>query len=238
MLIKTKDLFTVGAIILGFLVLPAAAEGSILLASVLFVAAGLLDMLDGNYARLTKTGNKFGEEFDCIGDLVIYSMAPAMLLFFVYKDYNIYLASAVGVLPLLFGCIRLARFNVKRIEYPGFWMGFPRPASAIAIVALVNSHVFAKYDIMIFGALFVLLMSIMNVTIIPYIGHHKRKFGVRTKAILGIMMMIFIVSIKFGYVWDVLLAYSIIYFLSPFYLIKKKEKRKINKFIREWKKDE
>lgn len=235
MLIKTKDTFTMAAIVVGFLVLPAAVEGDILLASVLLIAAALLDMLDGGYARLTKTVNKFGKEFDCIGDLVIYSMAPAILLFFVYKDYNIYLASIVGVLPLLFGCIRLARFNVKRIEYPGFWMGFPRPASALAIVALVNSHVFAKYDLMIFGALFVLLMSIMNITIIPYVGHHKRKLGIRTKAVLAVMTLIFIASIKFGYVWDVMLAYSIFYLLSPFYLIKRKEKREIKRFIREWK---
>ena len=237
MLLKTKDLFTVGTIILGFLVLPFAFMGEIFWAAMMIIIGGLLDLLDGIYARATKTGNKFGAEFDCIADLVIYSMAPGILLFFVYKEYNIYLASIVGILPLLFGCIRLARFNVKRIEYPGFWMGLPRPGSAIAIVSLVNSQLFARYDLMIVGFVFVLAMSIMNVTIIPYMGHHKRKFSILQKAMLIIAPIIAIAALFYGYFWDLLLLYALLYLLSPIYAIRKKERKKINKFIEEWKSD-
>jgi CDP-diacylglycerol--serine O-phosphatidyltransferase len=237
MLLKTKDLFTVCTIILGFLVLPLAYTGEIFWASMMILIGGAFDLLDGVYARLTKTGNKFGAEFDCIADLIIYSMAPGVLLFFVYKDYNIYLASVVGILPLLFGCIRLARFNVKRIEYPGFWMGLPRPGSAVAIVGLVNSQLFARYDLMIAGAVFVLAMSVMNVTIIPYMGHHKRKFGILLKTILVLALLVAIAALFYGYFWDVLLVYALLYLLSPVYAISRKQRKKINKFITEWKSD-
>lgn len=234
MLLRIKDLFTIGAIVLGFLVLPFAFAGEIFWASLLVIIGSVLDSMDGFYARITKTGNKFGVEFDCIADLIIYSMAPGVLLFFVYKDYNIYLASVVGLFPLLFGCIRLARFNVKRIEYPGYWMGFPRPGSAWAIVAFVNSHIFSAFSLFIVGAVYVFLMSLMNITIVPYIGHHNRKFSKLHKTGFILAAVVAVVGLVFGFLWDILLVYALLYLISPLF-IPKKEKKKIKAFIKKWK---
>lgn len=234
MFLRFKDIFTIGTIVCGFLTLVLASIGNILLASLMILLGFLLDSFDGFYSRLTKTGNKFGAEFDRIADLIIYSMAPGILLFFVYKDYNIFLAALVGVLPLIFGSIRLARFNLKRIEYPGYWIGLPRPASALLIVGFVNSSIFLNFNLMVFGLFFVLILSIANVSLIPYIGHHKRTFSNLQKAALFTMVILFSVSMLFNFFWDYLFLLSLVYLISPWTLVPKKDRKKIKIFIEKW----
>lgn len=144
MFLKIKDIFTILTILCGFSVLYFCDMGRFETASLVILLGTFFDLCDGFYARLTKTGNKFGAEFDCIADLIIFSLAPSILLYFTFRDANLPLALGIGVMPLLFGCIRLARFNVKRIEYPGFWMGFPRPGTAFVIVTLLNTSLIAR----------------------------------------------------------------------------------------------
>jgi CDP-diacylglycerol--serine O-phosphatidyltransferase len=233
MFVKFKDYFTIATILLGFAVLLFSFEHKIQIASALMIAGAVFDLLDGVVARKTKTQNKFGAEFDCIADLVIYSMAPAIMTFFILYDYNKWYAIIVGSLPLLFGCLRLARFNVKRIEYPGYWIGLIRPASAFLIVSFLNTKLATNP---IVTGIYVLIVSVLNVTLIPYIGHHKRKINFATKIILILLVIGVITSAFVGYFWEALLAISILYLLSPLF-IPKKEKTEIKKFIEEWKKE-
>lgn len=235
MIIKIKDLFTIGTIICGFLVLVFAAEGALQIASLLVILGTFLDLMDGFYARITGSGNKFGAEFDCIADLIIFNMAPGILLFFYYRPFNLVIASTIGVMPLIFGCIRLARFNVKRIEYPGFWMGFPRPGSAWTIVGFVNSHFFPYLTIKYLGIGIVLLMGIMNVSLVPYIGHHARNFSLPQKILLIFLILALMMGFMAGYGWDVVFFYGLLYLFSPLYVIPKKEWEQINAFVKDWK---
>ena len=234
MFFKAKDIITTGTILCGFLVLVFASMGSFLTASLLILLGAILDIFDGVYARWTGSGNVFGKEFDLIADLIIYSMAPGILLFFVYQSYNIYIATIIGMLPLVFGCIRLARFNVKGIEYPGYWFGFPRPGSAIAIVAFVNSYMFNNFDLMLLGIVFVVAIAGMNISLVPYAGHHKRIFTNRQKILFSVAVIVGIVACVLGYGWDVILIYAIGYLISPIF-ISRTERMKINNFIEKWK---
>lgn len=236
MLLRFKDIFTIGTIVCGFLVLVLASIGNMLWASLMILFGFFLDAFDGFYSRLTKTGNKFGAEFDRIADLIIYSMAPGILLFFVYRDYDIFLAGLIGLLPLIFGSIRLARFNLKRIEYPGYWIGFPRPASALAIVGFINSHLFLNFNLMVFGFFFVLLLSIANISLIPYISHHERKFSTLQKAILFGIIILLLVSVVFDFVWDYLFLLGLLYIISPWTLMPRKDRNKVKIFIEKWRK--
>jgi CDP-diacylglycerol---serine O-phosphatidyltransferase len=233
MFVKFKDYFTITTILLGFAVLLFSFEHKIIIASALIIAGSIFDLLDGVVARKTNTQNKFGSEFDCIADLVIYSMAPAIMTFFVLYDYNKWYAIIIGSLPLLFGCLRLARFNVKRIEYPGYWIGLIRPASAFLIISFLNTKLATNPLI---TGIYILLVSVLNVTLIPYIGHHKRKLNLATKIILSIIVIIIIASAFTGYFWEVLLSLSILYLLSPL-VIPKEERENIKEFIEEWKKE-
>ncbi|MFH1073389.1 MAG: CDP-alcohol phosphatidyltransferase family protein [Nanoarchaeota archaeon] len=222
-------------IILGFSVLLFSSEQHYVLASVMILLGGFFDQLDGMVARWTKTGNRFGYEFDLVADLIIYSVAPAILIFFMFSAYNTYYALVISLFPLIFGCIRLARFNVKKIEYPGYWIGLTRPGVALFIVAFLNSHLFTIYTSYLLGGVCILLVSILNISFIPYIGHHKRKFSLWQKAIFLLMLAILAIAIFFGLFWDVLFVYVILYLLSPAYLIPTKERVKIHRFIKKWK---
>lgn len=236
MLLRTKDFFTVATIVLGFLVLPFGLLGKLEVASILILAGWFTDALDGIYARLTKTGNKFGAEFDTISDLIIFSLAPAMLLFFALKETQFWLAAGIAVLPLLFGCIRLARFNVKRIEYPGFWIGLPRPGLALLVVGYVNTVLFGMASIWATGV-FVLILGIMNVTLIPYPGHHKRKFSTGQKTFGVLLLLAIVVSGVLGYFWEAVFGVAVIYWISPLFT-PRKERKKLTAFIRKWRKEE
>ncbi len=236
MLLKIKDVFTAATIIFGFLVLPASVLGKLGLASILILVGWATDALDGFYARLTKTGNKFGAEFDTIADLIIFSLAPAILLFFALKQHGIWIATGISVLPLLFGCIRLARFNVKRIEYPGFWIGLPRPALALLIVGYLNTELFRMASIWVTGA-FVLLLGIMNVTFIPYPGHHNRKFTTGQKVVGVLVVLAIIIAGAGGFFWEAVFCVAVLYWISPFFT-PRAERRKLRDFIKKWRKEE
>jgi len=232
MLFRFKDIFTIGTIFCSFLVLAFASSGNMVLASIIVIVGFFLDALDGLWAKLTKTSNAFGGEFDRVADLAIYSMAPGILLFFAYESFNLYLAALAGFMPLLFGSIRLARFNVKRLEYPGYWLGLPRPASALGIVGFINADL-AKSFPDVFGLIFVSLVSILNISFIPYFGHHERKLK-GFKGIAAIIVILSAISIFLNIIWDLIFILSILYIILPFF-ITKKEKKKIRKFIQKWK---
>lgn len=237
MFIKIKDFFTITTILLAFFVLPLSYRGHFELAALLILVGSLTDLMDGFYARKTGTGNKFGKEFDVIADLVIYCMAPSIIIFFAYHDYSVYLASLIGVIPLLFGCIRLARFNVKGIEYPGYWMGLPRPFSSLIIIGLINSKIFTLEGIWLVGIMIILILGIMNVTCIPYIGHHKRRLGQGHWIFLGFIAFLFIGAHILGFFWDLVFILGALYILTPLYLVSEKDKKNIKKFVSEWKRE-
>lgn len=235
-MLKLKDIFTLLTIVLGFLVLPFLLKNQILIASFLVILGALTDLLDGIIARKRGTQNRFGKEFDLIADLVIYSMSPALILFFAYKDLGLFWSAVIGLIPLMAGCIRVARFNVKEIEYPGYFLGLPRPISALIIISLVNSNLFANYYFKIIGILIVLLLGILNLTFIPYPGHHKRKLNIGGKLIIVLIGIILVTSIYFRVFWDLLLVFLLIYLTSPMYIVPKEERKKIEEYVRNWKK--
>jgi len=218
-------------------VVPYASQGNILLASYLILLGSFLDLCDGWYARLTKTGNAFGKEFDLIADLVIFSMAPGFLLYFVYRDFNPFIAMILGLFPLLFGCLRLARFNVKSIEYPGYFVGVTRPLSAVAIVGFVNSSLIVDFKFWVAGIFFVVFISLMNVSFMPYIGHHKRTFTSIQKGVMALLALLLIGSLFIGRLWDIIFAIGLLYLLSPWFMVPKADKEKFYQFVAEWKAD-
>lgn len=104
----------------------------------LIILAGIFDTLDGKIARITKSYSEFGIEFDSLADVVSFGVAPSVLLyklyFFRFETFGIVLS----FLPLLFGSIRLARFNVQisGFEKRGF-IGLPIPMAAASIATFV-----------------------------------------------------------------------------------------------------
>jgi CDP-diacylglycerol--serine O-phosphatidyltransferase len=167
-------LFTAGNVFLGFYAMMESFRAAVLTAQAsadasnhfraAAIAIGLavfLDGLDGRIARLTKTVSDFGREMDSLADVISFGMAPAMLAYTWGVEF-------VGAPPapltvehlhragyfcafvfLLFGAIRLARFNVQVNPVPTnpgrvgrkYFVGMPIPAAAGMVASVVYAFV-------------------------------------------------------------------------------------------------
>ena len=135
-------LFTAGNIFLGYIGIlrsfrgamtaasgDSAAHEHFAIAATAIMAAGLLDGLDGDIARLTNTTSEFGREMDSLADVISFGIAPAVLAFawgvqFVLAEPSLRPThshttlqrrptSSRKFLFLLCGAARLARFNIQ-----------------------------------------------------------------------------------------------------------------------------
>ncbi len=129
------NLFTAGSIFFGILSVIWASRGIYEGACWMVLISMVLDGLDGRVARLTNTASKFGVEFDSLADIVAFGVAPAFLLwFYVGMDYGRY-GVVVSAMFVIFGAIRLARFNISTASSePGVFIGLPIPSAAAIVV--------------------------------------------------------------------------------------------------------
>ena len=63
----------------GFIAIIFAANGDLLTASWLILAAMIFDFLDGFSARLLKAYSEIGKELDSLADVVSFGVAPELL---------------------------------------------------------------------------------------------------------------------------------------------------------------
>lgn len=188
------NLLTASSVFVGVLSIIASSQGNFEKASILLFIAMVLDGLDGRVARMTNTTSKFGVEFDSLADIVSFGVAPAMLLYF-YTGHNFgKFGAMVSAMYVVFGAIRLARFNVSTAQIePSVFIGLPIPGSALAIV--VSVMFFDKYSLneySIFLLFFAMLIAILMVSNIRYPSFKKVN---STKAnILKILVAIVIIS--------------------------------------------
>jgi CDP-diacylglycerol---serine O-phosphatidyltransferase len=138
------NLFTAASIFSGVFSIISAVNGNFEKAAWLIMLSLIFDGLDGRVARLTNTCSKFGVEFDSLADMVAFGVAPALLMYlFVGHEFGRFgvVASALFV---IFGAIRLARFNVMTVSSePSVFIGVPIPTAAVFVSLLVL--LFQKY---------------------------------------------------------------------------------------------
>jgi len=126
------NLFTAASAFVGVISLINAAHGNFLKSFYLIFLALFFDGLDGRVARLTNTTSKFGAEFDSLSDIISFGIAPAMLFFFAIGENFHKLGSLVAAVYVVFGAVRLARFNVTSVSTePSVFIGVPIPTAAI-----------------------------------------------------------------------------------------------------------
>jgi CDP-diacylglycerol--serine O-phosphatidyltransferase len=115
----------------GFYAMVSAVEGYFTRSSMAILVSLILDGLDGNIARATKSTSRFGVEYDSLCDLVAFGVAPAMLMFmWALKPFG-RLGWLAGFLFVACGALRLARFNVQADTVgTKYFVGLPIPAAA------------------------------------------------------------------------------------------------------------
>ena len=136
--VVVPSLFTLANLFFGIWAIVLALTGEYYKASWWVVIAGILDVLDGSFARMSKTGSRFGAELDSLVDLVSFGVAPAVLLYALHF-------SAQGPFAWLFlygfvvcVALRLARYNVHTEDQPsnvprGNFSGLPTTAAGMTL---------------------------------------------------------------------------------------------------------
>ncbi len=128
------NFLTASSIFVGVLSLIEGSKGHFTQAAWLILLALLFDGLDGRVARLTNTTSRFGVEFDSLADIISFGIAPAMLLYFYVGQYHGRFGILLSALYVIFGAVRLARFNVTTAQNdPNVFIGLPIPTAAIAL---------------------------------------------------------------------------------------------------------
>ena len=191
------NLFTAGSIFVGILSVFKAESGDFESSAWLILLSLILDGLDGRVARLTKTESSFGVEFDSLADLVAFGVAPSMLLYFSYGHNFGRIGVIISALFVVFGAIRLARFNVmKGIIESNIFIGIPIPSGAVFItiwVLMFHKYNFqATYLLMFFAT----IISVLMVSNIRYPSFKKLDFGEsRTKVLIILISILSILYI-------------------------------------------
>ena len=161
------NLFTASSIFVGVISIVEASKGNFVLASWLILLALIFDGLDGRIARMTNTTSQFGVEFDSLADIISFGIAPAMLMyFFVGHNFGRF-GILVSALYVIFGAIRLARFNISTAKTdPNVFIGLPIPTAAIFVsmwILLFHKYALENYSIvLLFLSLGVAILMVSN----------------------------------------------------------------------------
>ena len=109
------------------------------IACLLIFIASLIDVCDGKIARKLGTSGEFGKQLDSLADIVSFCLVPSFLLFYyMYDIIQLTYVIIISSFPLVFGAIRLAKFNAyPKQSSETYYFGLPTPANAIFICSSV-----------------------------------------------------------------------------------------------------
>lgn len=210
------NLMTAVSLFLGILSVFASVRGEFDKAGIFIFLSLIFDGLDGRIARLTGTCSKFGVEFDSLADLVAFGVAPAMLVYFAAgHDFG-----KVGVLAagffVVFGAIRLARFNVQsECSEPNMFIGLPIPSAAVFMacwtVLLSTYGLLSEYrDALIIASFAVSMLMVSNIRYASF-----KKMQLSRQALMKIFVLVLVVlAVMFVYFLETLTAIITFFVLS------------------------
>jgi CDP-diacylglycerol--serine O-phosphatidyltransferase len=184
----------------------------------LILFAGLCDVADGKLARMLGIPSKFGVEFDSFADTVSFCAAPSLLIYTVYVEgLPPLFGGLIAFTPLLFGTIRLARFNIIQEDDPkSFFTGLPTPVNAIIIVSymLFNHQMFGdmgdpRIALPMIVALGFMMVSPVRFSKFPLLSFKKGKSN--TLQLIGVVVVITSAILWKGIVLFPLMSFYIVW---------------------------
>ena len=214
------NFFTAASIFLGVLSMLASIKGDYDKAMILIIVSLICDGLDGRIARLTNTASKFGVEFDSLADIIAFGVAPAVLFYFnLGQDYGRFGSLAMAMF-IIFGAIRLARFNVTTGTYdPRVFIGLPIPTAAVVlgIWVVFYKHYFDNNSFVAIGIiLLAFLLSFLMVSNVRYPSFKKMELK-KPNILKTLIVLIFVSSLIYLYpleIFTLIMSAYVIYGLS------------------------
>jgi phosphatidylserine synthase len=164
------------------------------------------DTLDGYIARKLGTANQFGGEYDTISDHLSHVVAPAAIVYTVYKDVGLLpkpwsqvLAIALAASIIVSVSIRHARNIVAPVNVKGVWAGLPRSVLGFWAIGYCNAtlapHAPGGWW---FGVVLIPLMCLATLTYLPFPSHRiarKHRLGFYVSA--GIFLLVTLATLVF-----------------------------------------
>ncbi|MFA5903722.1 MAG: CDP-alcohol phosphatidyltransferase family protein [Desulfobacula sp.] len=223
--------------LMGLMAVFFAYQGKIREAYLLLMGGAVFDKVDGALARklglTTVMGNStkrfnitFGGVMDDIADAVSFCIAPGWIFYiFLSQIQN----PVIQHLPLKFAAIvyvlsgfaRLAYFTLDNTPIPGFFKGMPTPAAALMVTApmiMLETAVDNMSGMVSFWGLFcfcilLLAAAVMNLYPVRYL--HIGRFMDRRPWFTRINVAVFLLSVFTPFFGYVVLAYGLLYLVSP-----------------------
>ena len=215
------NILTLAGVCLGISSIKFSIDGNFSLAVTLILLAAILDALDGRVARFITGTSEFGKELDSLTDFVSFGIAPVFILYFWELNNYGKLGWAITLIYSVCCVLRLARFNLTKIQDTEEWKnnffeGIPSPAGGLLILMpliyeLTNLNF--EMDIKKFTPYFTVLIAILLVSKIPTLA--LKKISISPKATVFLLLGIGIIFISLlSYTLETLFAFGVVYLIS------------------------
>ena len=218
-----KDLFTCINLLGGVVAMCLCVEDRPFEAGVAVILGYVFgDALDGYVARRLGTSNQFGAEFDSIADHMAHVIAPAAIVYTVYKDAGLVpapwdqlLAMALAGSMVVAVSIRHARNIVDPVDFKGVWVGLPRTVLGFWAIGYCNAALATKVPMGLWlGVVLIPALGVATLTYWPFPSHHipRKMFGWAI-ALLVCFFAAMAIALVFrpGYLFDVVFLAMVVY---------------------------
>jgi len=215
------NILTLGGVCLGISSIKFSIDGNYTLSVTLILFASILDALDGRIARLIKGTSEFGKELDSLTDFVSFGIAPVFVLYFWELNKYGKLGWALTLLYSVCCVLRLARFNITKIEETQEWKnnffeGVPSPAGGLLILMPLIyelTDLNLGFQIKNLTPYLTLAVAILLVSKVPTLALKKISISPKMTVFLLLGIGVIFIALLF-YTLKTLLVFGVAYILS------------------------
>ena len=237
------NILTLAGVCLGISSIKFSIDGNFTLAVTLILIAAILDALDGRIARLIKGTSEFGKELDSLTDFVSFGIAPVFILYFWELNNYGKLGWAITLIYSVCCVIRLARFNLTKIDETENWKnnffeGIPSPAGGLLILMPLIYELTSLnigFEVKDLTPYLTILIAILLVSKIPTLALKKISISPKATVFLLLLVGIIFIALLF-FTFKTLLIFGVIYLISipiSIVLYSKQNKKNIAKISEE-----
>ena len=226
---------TILGVCLGLSSIKFALDANYPMAIIAIGFSAILDTLDGRVARLIKETSKVGKELDSLTDIISFGVAPGFIMYFWSLNELGKFGWMVVLIYSVCCALRLARFNLTKIEEHESWKinffeGVPSPAAAglVLLPLIFNLSGLIKFEnYTTLSSSVILITSFLMVSKVPTYSL-KRILIPRHLAIFLLLSIGIYLNLLIFYTFQTLFFTGILYLLlipvSFFHYREKKKK--------------
>ena len=215
------NILTLAGVCLGISSIKFSLDGNYTFAVIFILFAAILDTLDGRIARLIKGTSDFGKELDSLTDFVSFGIAPVFILYFWELNNYGKLGWAITLIYSVCCVLRLARFNLTKIETQQNWKnnyfeGVPSPAGGLLILMPLIfelSDINMNINIKSLTPYFTILIAFLLVSKLPTLSLKRISISPKTTVFILLGIGTVFISLLY-YTFETLLVFGILYLVS------------------------